>query len=255
LGYFGLKTNLSSSFSISLLSILIALLSWEFLVRVGIIPALFLPPPSHVILALVEMVYSGELWPHLMASLKRIALGLFFGVSLGWITGIFTGILRPFESALGPILACIYPVPKIAILPLLILYLGLGESPKVCVIAIGVFFPIYINTKTGVKNIDEQLLLAARSLCKNKLSLILKVIIPASLPHFLSGLKLSTGISLLLLVTSEMIAANSGIGYMILRAADLMLTTKLIAGIVILSILGLIFSYAIELMGRLLNIK
>ena len=250
-----MKTSWSPSLSISFLSITLVLIIWELLVRTKVVPSLFLPAPSSVFITLTQMIYSGEIWPHLISSFKRIGLGLFFGVSTGWITGIFTGILRPLDSAIGPILACIYPIPKIAILPLLILYLGLGEAPKVCVIAIGVFFPIYINTKTGVKNIDEQLLLAARSLCKSKLSLIVKVIIPASLPHFLSGLKLSTGISLLLLVTSEMIAANSGVGYMILRAADLMLTTKLIAGIVILSVLGLIFAYAIELIGRLLNIK
>ena len=245
----------ASSFAISFSSISLALIIWELLVRMGIIPSVFLPPPSSVLKALMEMLWAGELWPHLISSLKRIGLGLLFGVSLGWMTGILTGLLRPLESALGPLLACLYPVPKIAILPLLILYLGLGESPKVCVIAIGVFFPIYINTKAGVKNINEELLMAARSLCRSKASLIFKVIVPASLPHFLSGLKLASGISLLLLVTSEMIAANSGIGYMILRAADLMLTTKLIAGIVILSILGLLFAYAIELIGRFLNVK
>jgi NitT/TauT family transport system permease protein len=125
----------------------------------------------------------------------------------------------------------------------------------VCVIAIGVFFPIYINTRSGVRNLDQDLILAAKSLGAKGVSIVRKVIIPGSLPYFFSSLRLAIGIALILLVTSEMIASNSGIGHMILRAADLMMTDRLIAGIVVLSALGLALSYIVGAVEKIFHAR
>ncbi|MFN3534464.1 MAG: ABC transporter permease [Desulfatiglandales bacterium] len=245
-----LKGIFGSRKAVSALSLLALLSFWEVGSKTGILSPVFLPAPSGVILVLLDMIGSGELWPHLFFSLKRIFWGMLIGVGLGWIVGMATGLSPLIGAVLNPILACLYPIPKVAILPLLILYLGIGEASKVGVISIGVFFPVFINTRSGVKGVDSLWILAARSLGASTMSIWLKVVLPASLPYSLSGVRLGSGIALLLLVTSEMIGANSGIGYLILSSADLMLTDRLLAGILITSLLGLFFSYAVDLLEK-----
>ncbi|HXH84489.1 MAG TPA: ABC transporter permease subunit, partial [Candidatus Tectomicrobia bacterium] len=137
-----------------------------------------------------------------------------------------------------PLIAATFPVPKIALLPLLILWLGIGEASKVAVIALGVFFPMAINTYAGVRHADPLLVRAAVSFGAGRTSLVRKVLLPSALPTIFAGLRLGAGTALLLLVAAEMIAASSGIGYLVLHAQNLMETTKLMVGIVLLSLLG-----------------
>ena len=143
-------------------------------------------------------------------------------------------------------------MPKIALLPLIILWLGIGEVSKISIISLGVFFPVVINTYSGVKNIDPLLVKVAVSYRTSRLNIIRKVILPAALPVIFAGLKLAAGTSLLLLVAAEMIAAKEGIGAMVLHYGDLMLTTKLMVGVLVLSLLGLIFNRALEWLERIL---
>jgi NitT/TauT family transport system permease protein len=162
-------------------------------------------------------------------------LGALGGVSVGLAVGVFS-----LAEAIGnPLIAATFPIPKIALLPLLILWLGIGEASKVAVIMLGVFFPMAINTYTGVRHADPLLIRAAVSLGAGRWSVIRKVMLPSALPMIFAGLKLGAGTSLLLLVAAEMIAASSGIGFLILNAQNLMETTKLMVGIVLLSLLGL----------------
>ncbi len=214
------------------------LVLWELLTRTGRIPALFLPSPLGVLEAGLEMVRSGELLTHVVTSLRRIVLGFGLGALGGVSVGLAVGFWSVAEAVGNPLIAATFPIPKIALLPLLILWLGIGEASKVAVIMLGVFFPLAINTYTGVRNADPQLIRAAVSFGAGRWSLVRKVMLPSALPMIFAGLKLGAGTSLLLLVAAEMIAANSGIGFLILHAQNLMETTKLMVGIVLLSVLG-----------------
>lgn len=216
------------------------LVLWELLTRTGWVPALFLPSPLGVLAAGVEMARSGELVTHVVTSLGRLLLGFALGALGGVGVGLAVGLWGLAEAVGTPLIAATFPIPKIALLPLLILWLGIGEASKVAVITLGVFFPMAINTYAGVRHADPLLLRAAVSFGAGRWSLVRKVMLPAALPTIFAGLKLGAGTALLLLVAAEMIAAGSGIGFLVLNAQNLMETTKLMVGIVLLSLLGLL---------------
>jgi NitT/TauT family transport system permease protein len=198
-----------------------------------------------------ELILTGRIMEHLGASLWRIGWGFSGGAVVGIGMGILLGISSLSDSVMSPLIATTYPIPKIAILPLLILWLGIGEMSKIMVIALGVFFPLVINVRSGVREVDPNLIKAALSMGSSHLGIVRKVILPGSLPMIFAGLKLGIGIALLLVVTAEMIAADAGIGFMILTAADLMQTPQLLFGIFLLSALGLLFAWSLERFERL----
>ena len=224
---------------------------WEVVARIGWVPVLFLPSPLGVVAEGWEMVMSGELAGHLAASLKRLLLGFAVGGGLGVIVGIAVGFFSVAEAVGTPLIAATFPVPKIALLPLLILWLGLGEPSKIAVIALGVFFPMAINTYTGVRQADALLVRAAVSFGARRFSVIRKVILPSALPMIFAGLRLGAGTALLLLVAAEMIAVESGIGFLVLHAGNIMATTKLMVGIVVLSLLGVLSHWGLNRLERL----
>lgn len=234
----------------SAFGILGLLIIWEAVSQMEVIPPLFLPSPSAILAAGWNMLTTGEIYENVLASLSRILKGYAIGSVAGIVIGLLLGFFRWVDSVLTPVVYSIYPIPKIALLPLFILWLGIGELPKVTIIALGVFFPVVINTYTGVKNVDPILIKAAVTFGSNHFSVIRKVTLPASLPTIFAGLKLAAGYSLLLLVAAEMIAAEKGIGAMILHYGNLMMTTKLMVGVLMLSILGLSFNRSLEWLER-----
>jgi NitT/TauT family transport system permease protein len=224
---------------------------WEILARIGWVPALFLPSPVSVMRELGEMLASGEILVHLGASLRRLLLGFALGGLAGVGIGVTVGFFSVGEAVGMPLIAATFPIPKIALLPLLILWLGIGEASKVAVIALGVFFPMAINTYTGVRQADPLLVRAAVSFGAGRWSVIHKVILPSALPMIFAGLKLGAGTALLLLVAAEMIAVESGIGFLVLHAGNIMATTKLMVGIVLLSLLGVLSHWGLGALERL----
>ena len=234
-----------------LLALVAMLVGWEVVARVGWVPVLFLPSPLGVLAEGWSMIVSGELAGHLAASLKRLVLGFVIGGALGVAVGIVVGFFSVADAVGTPIIAATFPIPKIALLPLLILWLGLGEPSKVAVIALGVFFPMAINTYTGVRQADPLLVRAAVSFGARRLSVIRKVILPSALPMIFAGLRLGAGTALLLLVAAEMIAVESGIGFLVLHAGNIMATTKLMVGIVVLSLLGVLSHWGLNRLERL----
>jgi NitT/TauT family transport system permease protein len=240
----------------SVIGILGILILWEALCRLELVPPLFLPAPTAILTAGWDMLVSGELHENILASLYRIVIGYAIGAVCGIVFGLILGFSRWVDSVLTPIVYSIYPIPKIALLPLIILWLGIGETPKFTMIALGVFFPVVINTFSGVKNVDPIWIKAAVTFGSSHLNVIRKVILPGALPMIFAGLKLAAGTSLLLLVSAEMIAAQQGIGSMILHYGNLMITTKLMVGVLILSLLGLLFNRGLQwLEGKLLPWK
>ena len=200
---------------------------WEALARAGAVPVLFLPSPVGVLREGWDMLLSGELLVHLGASLQRLAWGFVIGSVLGIAIGVAVGFFAVAEAIGTPLIAATFPIPKIALLPLLILWLGLGEPSKIAVIALGVFFPMAINTYAGVRQAEPLLIRAAVSFGAGRLSVIRKVVLPSALPMIVAGLRLAAGTARLLLVAAEMIAVESGVGFLVLHADNIMATTKL----------------------------
>ena len=224
---------------------------WEGFARLGWVPVLFLPSPIGVLVEAADMLRTGELLEHVAASLRRLVLGFAIGGALGVVVGVAVGFFAVAEAVGAPIIAATFPIPKIALLPLLILWLGLGEPSKVAVIALGVFFPMAINTYAGVRQADPLLIRAAVAFGAGRWSVIRKVVLPSALPMIFAGLRLGAGTALLLLVAAEMIAVESGIGFLVLHAGNLMQTTKLMVGIVVLSLLGILSHWGLGRLERL----
>lgn len=223
---------------------------WQFVSSVGAVDPLFLPSPLRIAEALRQLAVTGELWRHLSASLTRIALGWTIGTVLGLSLGIAIGLFSLARAVGIPMVAALYPVPKIALLPLLILWLGIGEASKVATIAAGVFFPTVIATFGGVDAVPRNLIRMAQSFNVPTGRIVRQVILPAALPSILSGFRISVSTSLLLLVAAEMIGAQYGLGAFLLMAGNLMQTDQLMAGVVILSILGLLVGIVLSLLER-----
>jgi NitT/TauT family transport system permease protein len=224
---------------------------WELITRTGLVSSLFLPSPLGVLAEGWDMAVSGQLFVHLATSLERLAWGFAIGALAGISVGVAVGFFSLADAVVQPLIAATFPIPKIALLPLLILWLGIGEPSKVAVIALGVFFPMAINTYAGVREADPLLVRAAVAFGAGRWSVIRKVILPSALPMIFAGLKLGAGTALLLLVAAEMIAAESGIGFLVLHAGNIMDTTKLMVGIVVLSLLGLLSHWALARCERL----
>ena len=160
--------------------------------------------------------------------------------------GLVAGTSALADRMVTPLVNALYPIPKIALLPLFILWLGIGELSKVTIIALGVFFPIAMNTYSGVKNVDPLLIKVAASFRAGWFYTMRCVVLPYALPMIFAGFRIAAGTALLLLVAAEMIAAEKGIGALILHYGDLMITDRLMAGVIVLSLLGLLFTLLLE---------
>lgn len=234
--------------SLGLLSpiVFITLISlWEVGSRTGFISNLVLPAPSEAFEAFMQLARSGMLWTHLSASLQRLLIGWSLGSMLGIFVGLLIGLSSVARAGLSPLVSAIFPIPKIALLPLFIIWFGIGEGSKVATILFGTFFPTVIATYGGVDNVDRNLIRMGQSFGLSKSSIVRKIILPGALPAILSGCRISASIAIILLVAAEMIGAEFGIGAYILLAGSLFAPDQLIAGVAMLSIMGLCFAWLI----------
>jgi ABC-type nitrate/sulfonate/bicarbonate transport system permease component len=229
-------------------AVLIAI--WEWGARAGWISPLVLPAPSEAFEAFKDLVESGQLLRHLSASLQRLIVGFTAGTTLGLTVGTFIGLFSIARSGLAPLVAAIFPIPKIALLPLFIIWFGIGEGSKVATILFGSFFPTVIATYSGIDNVDRGLIRMGQSFNLTYRDIVRKIVLPAALPAILSGMRISASISIILLVAAEMIGAEYGIGAYVLLAGNLMATDQLIAGVAMLSILGLTVNWLINIAER-----
>ena len=212
---------------------------WQVAISRRWIDPVFLPSPVAICEALWSLALSGDLWRHLSVSLMRIGAGWVIGTGLGLGVGVAMGLWSVTRAIGMPMVSAIYPIPKIALLPLFILWLGIGEAPKIVTIASGVFFPTIIATFSGIDSVPRNLIRMAQSFNMPVSGIIRKIVLPSALPGILAGFRISIATALLLVVTAEMIGAQFGIGAFLLTAGNLMQTDDLMAGVVILSILGL----------------
>lgn len=220
--------------------------AWEAASLTGLLPALFMPAPHEVVLALHALLLDGKLFVHIGASLQRIVMGWLLGSAAGLAIGFAMGIFVLARSVGLPVVAALFPIPKIALLPLFILWFGIGEPSKVATIALGVFFPTVVSTYSAVDNVPRNLIRMAQSFGLTTRMIVLKVILPGAMPGILAGCRISSSIALILVVAAEMIGAQFGIGAFVLAAGNLMQTDQLVAGVVLLSLLGLTISWLLS---------
>jgi len=223
---------------------------WELASLAGILPALFVPAPHAVLRAFYKLSISGKLIEHVAASLGRILLGWILGTCAGLALGFAMGMFSVARALGMALTAALFPVPKIALLPLFILWFGIGEPSKVATIAFGVFFPTVVSTHAAVDHVPRNLIAMAQSFGVPARDIVRKVIVPGALPGVLAGFRISSSIALILVVAAEMIGAQVGIGAFVLTAGNLMQTDQLIAGVLVLSLLGLGASGAISALER-----
>lgn len=236
----------------AVLALAVLLATWQGAVAFGLVDRVFLPSPADVGAALLDLVRSGELSRHLSASLGRIVAGWLLGTLLGLAAGLAIGLFSLARSVGVPVISALFPIPKIALLPLLILWLGIGESPKVTTIALGVFFPTAIAAAAGMDAVPRTLIRMAQSFDVPFRSIVWKVAVPGALPSVLAGMRVSASIALLLVVSAEMIGADAGIGAFVLQAGNLVQTDRLLAGVAVLSGLGLAIGTGLSVAERTL---
>lgn len=224
--------------TVSVLSPIALLGVWEMLVALGWLDRRFFPPPSTVIAEFARLARSGELWTHLGASLGRIAVGFTLGGLAGLAVGTAMGLSRFVRAALNPIVGAIMPIPKIALLPLILLLFGLGETSKYVTIAIAVFFYLVINTMAGVLNIDRIYWDVGKNFRASRMRVFRTIAFPGALPMIFAGLRLAWGVSLLVLVAAEFVGARSGIGFLIWRSWQVFEIEPMFVGLTVIGALG-----------------
>ncbi len=225
-------------------------LLWEAGSRTGVINPMMLPSPSQVGESLWSLVESGELWRHIAASLYRMIMGWSLGTFFGLLTGLAVGMFTLPRAAGLPLVNALFPIPKIALLPLFIIWFGIGEPSKVATITFGVFFPTVINTYCGVDNVPRSLIRMGQSFGLSRIAIVRRIVLPGAMPGILAGFRISASIAIILLVAAEMIGAEFGIGALILSAGNLMQTDLLLAGVLLLSLLGLSIGWLITRIER-----
>lgn len=222
----------------------------EWGTRTGWISALTLPKPSDVLDTFRRLYDTGLLFKHLGPSLSRLIVGAAIGASVGISVGVLIGLFSYVRSGLVPVVAAIFPIPKIALLPLFVIWFGIGEGSKYALIAFGTFTPTVVATYGAVDNVDRTLIRMGQSFGLSWWSIVRKIVLPGAMPGILSGLRISLAIAIILLVAAEMLGAEFGIGAYILEAGSLYDLERLFVGVVILSLLGVIMSAVISLIER-----
>jgi ABC-type nitrate/sulfonate/bicarbonate transport system permease component len=236
---------------IGVASPLLLLVLWEAAARVGLIDVRFFPAPSTIIMQLVLLARTGELELHLWASLQRLLWGFLLGGIPALLLGLAMGLYRPVRIAIDPLVAATYPVPKSAILPLVLLIFGLGEMSKVVMVALGVFYPILINTVAGVRNIQPIYLDVGRNFGATGWQVFRTIALPGALPNIMAGVKLGIGMGLILIAIAEMIGAREGIGYMIWNAWQILAVDTMYVGLMVIAILGFLFNLILDAVEQL----
>ena len=216
---------------------LAALVAWEVSAHIGEVPS-YLVAPSVILATTWEMLVSGELWQHTRVSLLRALGGYAIGAAAGIAMGLLAGIARPVERFYDPIVSLTYPVPKIVVLPILIAWLGAGDASKIAVITAAVFYPTFINALYGAKGVNKLYVWSARNMGAGPLAVFAKVILPASLPQVLTGLRIALALAFIVMVACEMQNSRSGLGHLIIAAEDSMRFDLMYAAIVAIALIG-----------------
>ena len=237
---------------LSLLSPLLLLTLWELAVQLGWLNRVFFPPPSEVFVTLGELIASGRIFGDVGISLVRVGLGFVLGGVPAIIVGLLMGVSPTIRALVQPLAAAIYPIPKIALLPLILVVLGLGEGSKIATIAVSVFFLVVLNVVASVLQVNPHYFEVARSFGARGRELFWTVALPASLPGIMNSVKLGMGFALTLIVGVEFVGASEGIGYLIWQAYELYAIDRMLAGMVVVALVGWLVTVGLDELEYLL---
>jgi sulfonate transport system permease protein len=224
---------------------------WQALSVAGWIPGRVLPAPTDVAVAGWKLLQSGELLRNIWVSFWRAIVGFAIGASIGFAFGLANGLSQRSERVFDSTLQMVRNIPHLALIPLVILWFGIDEEAKLFLVALGVFFPIYINTQHGIRTVDTQLVEMARTYGMSPTTLFWRVILPGALPSIFVGLRYALGIMWLTLIVAETISASSGIGYMAMQAREFLLVDIVVLSILIYALLGKLADSTARLLERL----
>jgi NitT/TauT family transport system permease protein len=234
-------------------AILAFLAVWETAPRIGLVDSVFLPPFSEVARTFVELAGNGQLAEHVSASLSRALVGFAIAVVISIPVGVAIAWYKPVADFLNPILELFRNTAALALLPVFILILGIGETSKIALVVYASAFPILLNTISGVRTVDPLLIRSARSLGLSPVRLFQKVILPASVPTIFTGLRMAAASSILVLIAAEMVGAKAGLGYLITAAQLNFQIPNMYAGIVTIALVGLAFNGVLVAIERRLS--
>ncbi|OBH09564.1 ABC transporter permease [Mycobacterium sp. E1747] len=217
---------------------LLLLTIWQLVTAAGLFSPSQLPPPGDVVAALGELVRRGQLWTHLQSSLLRVALGYLVGSAAALALGSLVGLSVTARTLLAPTVSAFRTVPSLAWVPLLLLWFGIDETPKVLLVAIGAFFPVYTTTASALSHVDPQLVEVGRAYGRHGAALLTAVMLPASAPAVLNGLRLGLANAWLFLVAAELIASSKGLGFLLIDSQNTGRTDVMLLAIALLAALG-----------------
>ncbi|MFR9807222.1 ABC transporter permease [Pseudonocardia sp. RS010] len=226
------------------------LVLWEIASRVGILDDRFFPAPTAIVAQVGPLLESGELLSNTWISVQRLLIGFVIGAVPGLLLGLAMGLYRYLRLIVEPLVAATYPVPKSAIFPLFLLIFGLGEASKVAVVAVGVFFPVVINTAAGVLAIDKVYRDVGRNFRASSVKTFRTVALPGALPLIMTGVKLAIGMALMLIVAAEMLGGDSGLGYLIWNSWQTFSVETMYIALIVISVLGVVFNLIVNEVER-----
>jgi sulfonate transport system permease protein len=235
------------------LAVIVALLAlWQLASVLGWLSPQTLPSPLHTIATAGQMLQAGDLGPAMLTSVRRVAVGLAFGIPAGLLLALVSGLFRSGEDLVDSPMQMLRTLPFLGITPLFILWFGIGDTPKIALVVLGVCFPVYINTFVGIRNVDGKLVEVAGTFGVRRLALVGSVIIPGALPNILVGFRIALGTAWLALIVGEQINADGGIGFLMLDAQNNLETDRILVCLVIYALLGLASDYVVRALERLL---
>lgn len=238
--------NRLGNIGFSSLSIVTFMAFWEIVSRFGIINPRYFPPFTKVVLSLFDLAKTGELYKHVSISLQRALTGYTLGFCFSIPLGIIIGVSRRFEQFINPLLQLFRSLSVFSLLPVFVLFFGIGETSTIAVIFWGVLWNVLLNTVAGVKNVDITLIKGARAMGTGRLRLFATVILPGALPHVFSGMRISATTSIIILIAAEMLGASRGLGYALHFYEANLLIPRMYGIIIVMTVLGLVLNFILE---------
>jgi len=239
-----------TSFLLGLVLPVMAGLLYEAAFRAGLVQARLLPPPSRVFTTLWKLAQSGELTTHVLATTVRVGMGFGLGALVGMLLGALTGASRNARRLLDPTLQALRAIPSLAWVPLFILWLGIFESSKIALIAVGVFFPVYLGVMAAIANVDRKIVEVGRVFRLSRLALVRRVLLPAILPDFIIAIRSGLGLGFMFVVAAEIMGASEGLGYLLVDGQQLGKPDQILAAIIAFAVLGKIGDWLIVVLTK-----
>ncbi|MFS0752737.1 ABC transporter permease [Oceanobacillus sp. 1P07AA] len=217
---------------------ILLLIVWEVLSRFGYFPAYLLPAPTTVVGTIINLAEDGSLWGHIGITLYRVFAGFFLGTVAALILGGLVGLYRNAEMLFDPLIQAFRAIPSLAWVPLFILWMGIGEVSKITMISVGVFFPVYLNIISGITSVDRKLIEVGKMNRLSTFQLVRRIILPASLPSFLTGLRSGLGLGWMFVVAAELMGASQGLGYLLIAGQNTLSPETILASILLFAFIG-----------------